>query len=82
MVSDMLTQLQPVKSSSIAAVGYDAPSKRLHIKFTSGGTYVYQGVPAKEHQALLKADSIGTHFAQHIRDKRTFHRIDPDASAS
>lgn len=78
----MPTPLQPVKSSSIAAIGYDAPANRLHVRFQSGKTYVYQGVPVKEHQALLKADSIGAHFAQHIRDKRTFHRVDPDAIAS
>jgi hypothetical protein len=44
------------------------------VKFKSGATYIYSGVDAAKHQALLGAESIGTHFQQQIRDKHLARR--------
>lgn len=41
----------------------------LTIDFKSGGTYVYAGVPRKEYEALIAAESVGKHFHQHIKGK-------------
>lgn len=67
----MTIQLQPVKSSQIAAVGYDAPSQTLAIQFKSGGTYYYANVPAALYKQLVTAPSIGSFFYRQIKPKPT-----------
>lgn len=61
--------MQPVKSSSIEAVGHDPDRKRLSVRFKSGETYHYDGVTADHHASLIGAKSVGTHFQQHIRNR-------------
>ena len=60
-------QLTPVSSSNIDAVGYREDDRTLHVRFASGSTYSYRDVDPEEHQALIEAQSIGSHFANHIR---------------
>lgn len=63
-----MTDLVPVTSSNIAAIGYDPTLGTLSIKFKSNGqVYSYLAVPPEVHDALTKAESIGRYFAQHIR---------------
>ncbi len=54
-------------SSNIADVTHDAATQRMTVKFLSGGTYHYDGVPAKAHEEFCAAESPGSHFAKHIR---------------
>ncbi len=68
-------EMKPVKSSNIAAIGYDAPSKTMHVQFSSGASYAYDGVEPDIHAAFAGADSVGSHFAKHIRPKFTGRRI-------
>ncbi len=63
----MPIKMTPVKSSNIQAIGYDAVNKELHVQFTSGKTYAYYGVTPKQHGEFLRAYTIGSHFARHIR---------------
>ena len=56
-----------VTSSNIRAVGYDAGTKTLEVEFSNGGLYRYADVPGEAWHDLVKADSIGRHFAAHIR---------------
>lgn len=63
--------LVPVTSSNLAAIGYDAANSQLHVKFKNGGVFVYSGVPADKHKALMAAKSIGSHFHAHIRNAHT-----------
>jgi hypothetical protein len=60
---------QPVQSSNIKSVGYDAASKVLEIAFSSGGIYQYANVPASEHAALVAAPSVGKYFHAHIKSQ-------------
>jgi hypothetical protein len=62
-------KLRPVQSGAIRAIGYDPANEELHVEFRSGKTYVYSDVTPAEHEALAGADSIGAHFAKHIRTK-------------
>ena len=62
--------MTPVKSSNIKAIDYDPTTKTLTIEFNSGGLYEYHDVTEAEHNTLLKADSIGSHFHQHIKSKK------------
>lgn len=58
---------EPVESSNIKSIGYDAQNRELHIEFKSGGVYSYHGVSPDEHESMMKADSIGSHFHKRIK---------------
>ena len=58
---------EPVKSSVIASVGYDADAEMLEVKFHTGRTYRYFDVPRRVHRELLAAGSIGAYFNSEIR---------------
>jgi len=60
-------KLTPVKSSTIAGIGYDPKSQTMTVKFKSGSTYRYSGVSTAAHQSLLSAKSIGKHFGAAFR---------------
>ena len=60
-------QLQPVKSSNIKAVGYHPESKTLRVQFANDAVHEYANVEPHEHQALVNAPSIGSHFHKNIR---------------
>jgi hypothetical protein len=59
---------EPVSSSSIAAIGYDARSEALEVEFVSGRIYRYRGVESEVHQEFRAAPSKGTYFNENIRD--------------
>jgi hypothetical protein len=59
--------MTPVKSDSIAAVKHDPASRTLTVQFNNGGVYQYADVSAHQHAALMRSDSIGTHFHKNIR---------------
>lgn len=61
--------LVPVKSSNLAAVGYDAKRQVLRVQFVNGSTYDYHGVEPELHEDLLAAPSIGGFFHREIRSK-------------
>lgn len=66
---------QPVTSSNLASVGYDAPSRILEIEFHSGGTYQYSGVPGSVHSGLVGAASKGSYFAQNIKNVYPYKKV-------
>ena len=60
-------EFTPVKSSNLSGVHYDPERKALTVKFKSGGTYTYTGVPAHRYEGLLSAESPGSYLHKHIR---------------
>jgi hypothetical protein len=68
--------LSPVKSSQVAAVGYDQDTKTLAVRFNSGGLYHYTGVEPEAFAALQSAQSIGSHLAQSIKGAYAFQRVE------
>jgi hypothetical protein len=58
-----------VNSSAIHAVGYDAESGRMTIRFTSGKVYDFCGVPQHVYASLMSAASKGTYFNAYIKDR-------------
>jgi hypothetical protein len=66
---------QPVTSSNIREVGYDAASQTLEILFHSGAVYQYSGVPDSVYRALMEAASHGSYFHTSIRDTYPYRRI-------
>jgi len=66
---------QPVESSVLAAVGYNAQRRVLEIEFHSGAIYRYLDVPEEIHKRLLAAESKGHFFGAAIRDKFRCERV-------
>ena len=64
-----------VTSTSIAGIGYHPRLQVLEIEFRSGAVYRYLAVPPAVYEALMKAESKGRYFAQHVRSQFTFHRM-------
>lgn len=60
---------KPVKSSNIKSVGYDPATKRMHVEFSGGGVYDYEGVEPDDHASFVHDSSQGSHFSRHIRGK-------------
>lgn len=70
-------ELTPVTSSTIAAVGHDPQGNELHVRFKSGGAvYVYSGVDAAKHAALMNAESLGKHFHAEIKSKHKHRKVE------
>ncbi|WP_244940233.1 KTSC domain-containing protein [Herbaspirillum seropedicae] len=62
--------MQPVRSSAIAAVGYDPSKRELFIQFTSHPTtYTYVGVPITVYTDFMSASSKGQYYDLFIKDR-------------
>ena len=59
--------MTPVKSSNIAAHGYDTVSHTLAVQFTNGNTYHYHEVPADVAVGMTQAESVGQYFSRTVR---------------
>lgn len=64
-----------VVSSNVDAVAYDCHHKLLRIRFRGGRVYQYADVPQGKHAALMRADSVGSHFARQIKGVYPFERL-------
>lgn len=73
-----------VDSSQIAEIGHDPLSNTLAIRFKSwngkaSNLYHYENFTAEDFAAFRDAESIGRHFAEHIKPhvtKYPFKRIE------
>lgn len=72
----------PVSSSNIKSVGFDKGT--LQVEFSNGRIYNYTGPKVAEHHAaLMKAESKGRYFTQHIRHcKDTTCKLHEEAAPS
>jgi hypothetical protein len=59
-------ELIPVDSSMVYAVAYESDTEELLVIFTSGKTYIYEGVPRKAYDGLMSADSKGSYMGNFI----------------
>jgi len=59
--------LEKVKSSNIAAIGYDPGGKKLRVQFKTGKTYEYEDVSLGRWDDFRNSESKGKHFQQFIR---------------
>jgi len=65
-----------LKSTSLNAATYQDQSACLELEFRSGAIYRYRDVPAQTYQELLRAESKGGYFNQHIRNRFLYSKID------
>lgn len=65
----------PVRSSNLASVGYDGTTSTMRVRFTSGASYDYTGVPAYLHEGMMQAESVGGYFSRNIRPFHTTSKV-------
>lgn len=70
-----MTDMTPVDSSNLQAVGYDADSRELHVRFLNNDTYVYSDVPEELHQELLRAPSKGSFLNRAIKGTYVYRKL-------
>jgi KTSC domain len=66
---------QTLESKLLAAAAYDAPRRRLYLRFHSGEVYRYYTFPAEQHEEFLDAQSHGRYFLRHIRNCFPYERL-------
>ena len=62
-------------STVIASYEYDAKTEVLLVKYVSGITYAYRGVPATVYIAMKNSFAKGTYLNQHIKGKYPYQKI-------
>ena len=60
---------------TVYAVEYDPRSKTLEVVFGSGKAWVYEEVPKKVYQVLIKSESIGSYMRENIIDCYPSHPV-------
>ncbi len=65
----------PLTSSNLSAYSYDKSSETLKIRFKSGRTYAYDGVPASVVSSLASAGSAGSYFNAAIKHAFAYQRM-------
>lgn len=68
-------EMIPVSSSNLSAVGYDAESQILYIRFHSGSLYAYYNVPQNIYIGLMDAPSKGRYHSACIKNGFRYQRI-------
>lgn len=82
-------QMDPVDSSQIHSIGYDAENSTLAIRFKNKdglptSLYHYRNVTADDFAAFRGAESIGSHFYKHIKpfaDKYPYVKVESAPAA-
>lgn len=70
-----MPDMQPVSSSNIAAVGYDAENQTTYVEFLNGSTYAYKGVPEYEFENLRTASSVGSYLNRNYKNVYPYERV-------
>jgi hypothetical protein len=69
-----MPDMQPVSSSNIAALGYDADNQMVYVQFLNNSTYVYKGVPEHEYENLRTAASVGSYLNRNFKNVYPYER--------
>ena len=60
------------KSTYLASISYDQPTRTMTVVFTDGAKIVYHGISARTYNAVAAAKSPGEKFTELVRDKYDF----------
>lgn len=66
---------QPVVSSNVAEIGYDAATMTLEVAFKNGTVYQYFDVPESLYQELMRAESVGKVLNAQIKNSYRYMKI-------
>lgn len=64
-----------VESSTLRSVAHDSETNTLEVKFKTGKTYQYDGVPSGLYNDLMSAPSAGKFLANHIKGTYTHREV-------
>jgi hypothetical protein len=67
--SEPVTNLVPVASSLLTAIGYDPDVQVLEVEFQNGDVYRYTSVPQEIYSELQAAPSKGSYYSGSIRGR-------------
>jgi len=67
---------EQVNSSNIMSIGYEESEQTLEVEFANGSVYQYFGVPSGTHLDLMSALSVGSFFAQNIKNSFAYQRVE------
>ena len=56
-----------VDSSNVESIGYDDEKQELHVRFLSGGYYIYHEVPRQIFDDLMNAPSKGSFLNREMK---------------
>jgi hypothetical protein len=71
---------EPVDSSSLSSLGYDARRHVLEVEFRNGGVYRYLDVPEDAWTELRAADSKGRYLNSEIKPRFRWRKVTPPRS--
>jgi hypothetical protein len=60
------------KSTYLASISYDQPTKTMIVVFTDNARIAYHGVSSRTFSAVATAKSPGEKFTELVRDKYDF----------
>ena len=66
---------EPVASTNISSVGYDAPSETLEVEFSNGTLYQFYNIPQGLYDEFLAASSKGQFFNVYIKTAYPYSRV-------
>jgi KTSC domain len=70
-----MIERQPIVSSNLATVGYDAADLILEVEFTNGHIYQYYDVPEAVYHELIGSESPGSYLNTQIKNQYRYARI-------
>ena len=65
----MTVNMRKVFSSHVTSIGYDDAKGDLHVRYQTGKTAIYHGVPPDTASMVMSSPSIGTALHQSIRGR-------------
>ena len=65
-----------VEINAISDIRYEDERQKLFVRFADGDEYVYVGVPGEVHRSFVESTSKGRFFADQIRDRFPYNRLD------
>lgn len=68
--------MEPVSSSNVAELGYDAANQIVYVGYLNGSKYIYKGVSQYEYDSLLNAPSIGSYLHRNFKNVYPYERIE------
>jgi hypothetical protein len=69
-----MTEMFPVDSTNVEAIGHDPLAQELHVRFLNGATYVYHGVPEDVYLELMAAASKGSYLNRVIKPNYAYSK--------
>lgn len=63
--------MKDVQSSVISHIGYEPEKRELTVRFHNGTFHTYEDVSSEEYSNFLGAESLGKHFNENFRKKKS-----------